>query len=391
MHMNGFKGEARPLDEIDVAKLAYRIAVSEAHFQAFLNVESRSRGFDRQGRPIILTEPHVFYRNLSGMDREAAVAEGLAYPRWGEKPYPATQADRYIWLHKACDINMDAALMSCSWGASQVLGENYSMVGYSSVKSMVQAFMDDEEEHIEAMMKYVLATGIDDDLRHERWDTVARVYNGPGYRENGYHTKMEREFEKLIREPLSGWQPPEDRPGSSTVADKVTIESVQRRLRELGYFEVGKVDGFWGTKTRAAVLGFRDDVGLPLVADIDQELLSALMIAQERDVSLERASTTEADVRATGSRQIATSDQQQVGGALLTGGGLLAGVTDALGIEEGETFTQVWGAVQPIVNLIESYGAYMLVGVGCWIAYQAYLNKKARVEDERQGKHVGRG
>lgn len=386
-----FKGEARPLDRIDVPKLAHRIAVSEDHFQAFLNVESRSRGFDRRGRPVILCEPHVFYRNLSGQNRIEAVEQGLAYPNWGEKPYPRSQDERYIWLNKARKIEPEAAMKACSWGASQILGENFSLVGYTSIESMVRAFMDDEEEHIEAMMKYILATGIADDLRNERWEVVARVYNGPGYKKNGYHTKMAREFAQLRKQPDVGWQPDRPDPSSITIHDRETILSVQKRLRDLGYFEVGKTDGIYGTKLRAGVLAFRADHGLPIVADIDDQLLAALMVAQGRPVSERRAETTVEDVRASGSRQIDAGDKQQVGGGLLAGSGIVAALGKALGLDEGGTVTQAWDAISPVVGLIETYGFYMLIGIGGYIIYQAHLAKQARVEDEREAKHVGRG
>lgn len=387
-----FKGAARPLDTFDVAQLAHRIAVSEDHFQAFLNVESRSRGFDREGRPIILNEPHVFYRNLSGAKRDEAVRKGLAYRRWGEKPYPPSQDERYAWLRQACEIDETAALKSCSYGMSQILGENFSMVGYATVAQMVKAFMDDEEEHIEAMMKFILASGIDDDIRAERWEIVARVYNGPGYKKNRYHIKMAQEFAKLRGIPDSGWKPDAPDPRAISITDKDTIKSVQSRLRELGYFEVGKVDGIYGTKLRAGVLGFRADHGLPIIADIDEELLAALMVAQKRPVSESRANTTVADVRREGSRQIDAGDKQQVGGGVLVGGGLLTAAGKALGLDEGtSTITGAWEAVKPVYDLIEANGLYIVIALGAFTIWQAYRAKQARVEDEREAKHVGRG
>lgn len=386
-----FKGAARPLDRIDVPMLAHRIAVGEDHFQAFLNVEAAGRGFDREGRPKILPEPHVFYRNLSGAERDRAVAAGLAYPRWGEKPYPRSSDERYAWLEEAKAINETAALKSCSWGASQVLGENFSLVGYETVQKMVLAFMRDEEEHIEAMMKYILATGIADDLRAERWDVVARVYNGPGYKKNGYHTKMAREFAKLRGTPDVGWAPDAPDPGSISITDSDTLKSVQRRLRELGYPEVGKVDGIYGTKLRAGVLAFRADNGLPIIADIDDGLLAALMVAPERAISDSRAETTVADLRGAGSRTIDAGDKAQTGGAVLTVTGVVGAAAKAVGVDEDGTLLGVWQAVEPVIEMVKANGPILLAVFGGFIVWQAYRAKQARVEDEREGKHVGRG
>lgn len=100
-----FKGAARRLTDLDLPRLGARIGVGEDEIHAFLDVETSGHGFDAQGRPIILFEPHVFFRNLSGTARAQAVAAGLAYVRWGEKPYPR---DSYPRLKAACAIDETA-------------------------------------------------------------------------------------------------------------------------------------------------------------------------------------------------------------------------------------------------------------------------------------------
>ncbi|WP_348631016.1 N-acetylmuramidase domain-containing protein, partial [Mesorhizobium sp. M4B.F.Ca.ET.215.01.1.1] len=89
-----FKGAARRLDDTALPRLGAIIGVGEDEVHAFLDVETRGHGFDAQGRPLILFEPHVFYRNLSGAARTEAIAQGLAYPRWGERPYPSDSYPR---------------------------------------------------------------------------------------------------------------------------------------------------------------------------------------------------------------------------------------------------------------------------------------------------------
>lgn len=71
-----FRGAAKRLDDIDLSKIAATIGVTEDHIHAVLDVESRGAGFDRQGRPLILFEPHIFYRQLpAGPKRDAAARE----------------------------------------------------------------------------------------------------------------------------------------------------------------------------------------------------------------------------------------------------------------------------------------------------------------------------
>lgn len=193
---NGFKGIAKRLDDIDLPTIGARIGVGEDEIHAFMDVESSGFGFDNEGRPKMLFEPHVFYRNLAGASRDRAVREGLAYPRWGTHSYPK---DSYPRLAQAMAIDETAALKSASWGLGQVLGENYHMLGYSSPQAMVMAFMADEEAHLKGMVDFLIANHIDDDLRLHSWSVVARVYNGPGYRKNGYDTKLAAAFKEWQR------------------------------------------------------------------------------------------------------------------------------------------------------------------------------------------------
>lgn len=85
--------------------------------------------------------------------------------------------------------------------------------------------------------------------------------------------------------------------GPKIYTDKTTVEVVQRRLLELGYTEVGGVDGQIGKMTRAAILAFRDDNGLPLVPAIDQALLDALDDAKPRQLAPKREDAQPVDVR----------------------------------------------------------------------------------------------
>lgn len=206
-----FKGAARRIDDIDLPRIGATIGVGEDELHAFMDVEAAGSGFDAQGRPKMLFEPHVFYRNLSGDQRSRAVKAGLAYKKWGQRPYPR---DSYPRLVKAMDINETAALCAASWGLGQILGENHRLVGYHNPQAMVRAFMEDEENHLEAIVRFLVANGIDDDLRAHRWSVVARVYNGPGYKKHNYHGRMAAAYKKWARIPDTPWTPgmPSPRP-----------------------------------------------------------------------------------------------------------------------------------------------------------------------------------
>lgn len=75
------------------------------------------------------------------------------------------------------------------------------------------------------------------------------------------------------------------------------VAQVQRRLRELGYHEVGAVDGDFGESTESGILVFRKDNGLPLSGAIDSSLLVALTKASPRPIAAAREEATPETVR----------------------------------------------------------------------------------------------
>jgi len=385
-----FKGEAEALDALDIPRLAHRIGAGEDELHAFYEVEAAGSGFDTQGRPKMLFEPHVFYRNLTGAKRDEAVAKGLAYRRWGKQPYPR---DSYPRIKEAMKIDRTAALLSASWGRGQILGENFSTAGYSSVEQMVNAFMQDEEEHVEAMIKFILANGIDDDIRAHRWETVARVYNGAGYKTHGYHTKLAAAFRKWQGRADQSWAPDVPDSAGPGIQNGEQLKQVQRRLRELGYHEAGNPDGVWGTKTRAAVLAFRADNGLPIYAGIDDDLLALLMVAPAREVADVRANATVEDLREQGSRTIQDADTAETAGKVATGVGVVVGagelvdqLSEKVGILNGMA-----EQLQPVQAFITDNIWLVLLGVGGFVIWKSGLIKKWRLIDHQEGKNAGPG
>lgn len=198
-----FVGKAKPLDDIDLPRIGSQIGVGEDVLHMVLDVESRGNGFDKAGRPTMLFEPHIFYRELSGEQRDKAVKQGLAYKSWKSGSYPR---DSYPRLQKAILINKSAALKSCSWGAFQVMGFNYKLAGYSTVGAMVNAMLADVENHLQAAVNFIVSAGLDDELQvldaldrlATPEDTIPFVmgYNGKGFRKNNYHVKAAKSLNK---------------------------------------------------------------------------------------------------------------------------------------------------------------------------------------------------
>lgn len=172
-------------DFVDAAAL---LGCDVPAIRAAAQVESSGRGFAADGRPIILFEPHVFSR-LTG-HRFDSTHGGVSYAKWGAKPYPATQKDRWDQLLYAARIDHAAAYQAASWGLFQIMGFNFQICGFASIDAFVAAMETDEREHLLAFVEYVRGNRLDDELREHRWADFAARYNGPGYKTNAYDVKL---------------------------------------------------------------------------------------------------------------------------------------------------------------------------------------------------------
>lgn len=199
-----FVGKAKRLDDIDIPRLGSLIGVGEDEVHAIMDVEARSSGFDERDRPAMLFEPHIFWRELGqGAKRDKAEKMGLAYSSWKPSGYPR---DSYPRLMAAIKIDMEAALRSASWGLGQIMGFNHNLAGYPSALAMVRDFLDDEENHLAAMVQFIKSAKLDDELRRKDWAGFARGYNGSDYAKNDYHTKLAAAYAKWSKIRDTPWQ-----------------------------------------------------------------------------------------------------------------------------------------------------------------------------------------
>jgi len=197
-----FIGTGTRLSDVDLPRIGAAIDVGEDEIHAVLDVEARGKGFDSQKRPVMLFEPHIFYRQLSGEQRNEAVHRNLAYPKW-RRDYPS---DSYPRLERALMINKDAALQSASWGLGQVMGFNHKLAGYDTAEAMVGAFMKGEAEQLAGMVSFIKNTGLDKHLRNHDWARFAQGYNGSGYAANQYDKKLAAAYQRWAAIPDTAWK-----------------------------------------------------------------------------------------------------------------------------------------------------------------------------------------
>lgn len=93
-------------------------------------------------------------------------------------------------------------------------------------------------------------------------------------------------------------QPPARDNQTPILLSEDDLKVLQQQLIDLGYTEVGGVDGKYGTFTRTAIRAFRADNHLPASDHIDRQLLDAVPVAAKRVISPERSEAPAAVVTA---------------------------------------------------------------------------------------------
>ncbi|MBO7930919.1 DUF3380 domain-containing protein [Burkholderia pseudomallei] len=193
--------DPRHLTDADLQRAADRLQVDLAAVRAVNEVESKGAGFLPDGRPVILYERHIMYRQLAaaGLDADALAAKypALVNPKRGGY---AGDAAEYARLASASQISAACALEATSWGAFQIMGFHWKALGYPDVFAFVDAMKVSEAEQLEAFVRFVLADKVMlAALRSKKWAKFAELYNGKAYAENLYDVKLERAFDRYSR------------------------------------------------------------------------------------------------------------------------------------------------------------------------------------------------
>jgi hypothetical protein len=220
-----------------------------------LKVETSGCGFLPDRRPQILFERHVFRRDTAG--RFDAQGADISAPTAGG--YGASGAHQYDRLGRAPAFDRPAALRSASWGIGQVMGNNAALVGFPDVEAMVLAMAASEDAQLGAMLAYCVSTGIDRAMQRKDWTTFARGYNGRGFAQNAYDTKLQEACDEY----------------ASHGTPELRVRAAQIYLIYRG-FEPGRVDGAMGSRTSNALRAFQRDAVIPETGTLDDRRFVAL-------------------------------------------------------------------------------------------------------------------
>jgi peptidoglycan hydrolase-like protein with peptidoglycan-binding domain len=238
-------------DYVDAAKL---LGVEVEIIRAVHEVEAAGKGFLADGRPKILFERHIFFRETGG--RFATSHPHLCNRRSGgylgnEREWPR--------LEEAKTLDRTAALRSASWGLGQVMGFNHKLAGYDNVEDFVLDMYESESKQFKAMLGYIQSATMTmvPALKNYGWEVFARDYNGKGA-VPVYAPKLEKAYDKFI------------------------ILGVQQRLLHLSdktsdsELSPGKPDGRLGAKTKSALIVFQRQQNLSQTGQVDSISIAKL-------------------------------------------------------------------------------------------------------------------
>lgn len=119
----------------------------------------------------------------------------VVYKTFTKEHYKKDGIAEFARFEVAKGLDRNAAMLSSSWGAFQIMGFNYKSAGYSSVEEFVEAMHNSEANQLLAFVRFVKAQGLDVHLRSRDWAAFARGYNGPKYAVNKYDKRLKQAYE----------------------------------------------------------------------------------------------------------------------------------------------------------------------------------------------------
>jgi murein L,D-transpeptidase YcbB/YkuD len=170
------------LTKADYAAAAARRGAPGSHGNAMASVESSGITFwdmpDGTRRPPVRFEAHRFGA-LTGYRFNASHPD-LSSREWNPALAATTRAGAWAQVEAAEKLDKAAALAASSWGAFQVMGENWKGLKYPDVYALV-AGNGTEAGQLDCFARYIEADpALRASLAIGAWSDVALRYNGSG-------------------------------------------------------------------------------------------------------------------------------------------------------------------------------------------------------------------
>lgn len=178
--------------EDDFIEAAAELECEVRAIKAVKRQEARWGAYDGFDRPTILFERHLFHRFTFGIHDKTDPDVSNPIPR-----HYGTYSAQYGRLQRAYALDATAALRATSWGAFQILGDNFSCSGFGTADLFVDAMCQSAQEQLRAFVAYIkFSPALTRALQQRRWADFAQMYNGPSYRANHYDTHLEKYYEE---------------------------------------------------------------------------------------------------------------------------------------------------------------------------------------------------
>lgn len=408
--------------------VAKRSGIRPAGFLALIETETNGSPFEPDGiTPRFLPERHKFYSELKARapgKLAKAVAAGLAIPAWS----PNTQykdlrsgADRKAVFERMAAIDAECAHRACSWGLGQIMGFEAEHLRYPGAIEMVQAMRTGGvESHLEALVRFLQYKNIVEALNRGEprevstatfnyADVVAKRFNGELYAQHNYDVRLEDADRRWTnRLATMGVDVKDNTPSEPArpvppeqLLSQAQIEEIQRKLCDLGYKMVGVIDGQWDTSTIGAISAFQAYEGLTVNGHYDDATEAALLLAQPKPVSRERATATAEDLEAAGSKTIKDANRVGLAGRVMKWlgfGGTAGGLGEKLGMfEQLQGYAGQAGELKyyflSFRSLMPSWKVIaicvVLAALGYLVVRLVERIKAYRVADHNSGVHTG--
>ena len=177
--------------------MANSLSIEPGTAVAVFAVESGGQAFGTDGRTLIRFENHLFY-NYWGKNNVDKFNKFFTFDlgqRWiGHKwrsdaqgawiDFHGNQAREWEVFNFARALDETAAMLSISMGAPQIMGFNYSVIGYASVQDMFTAFARSERDQVIGFFDFIQGVlpngGAVKALQAKNYTLFATIYNGSG-------------------------------------------------------------------------------------------------------------------------------------------------------------------------------------------------------------------
>jgi hypothetical protein len=155
-----------------IRQVAKELECEPELIEAFFDVESSGKNYDKNKRLIIRFEKHIFNRYSD--DYNDTYLFHVKH---------TCQDDEYKSFNQARNLDREAAYKSISMGSSQIMGFNSKRCGYKTAEEMYSAFCKSSLAPIQAFGEFVKS---DKKLlkacREKDYHMMASRYNGKSYK-----------------------------------------------------------------------------------------------------------------------------------------------------------------------------------------------------------------